>query len=157
MGANLTNQTNDMAKINSRSKGQRGEREICKFLQEATNEVYDYHETPNAPVIERNQLQSNNGGYDLLGIDWLAPEVKMCETFLLDKWWDQTLRQCAPNQVPVLIYRKSRVKWRVRMLGSIFINRGGNSHGCIVDIALDDFRIWFQSSLSSRILNPNQT
>ena len=145
--------TNSNRKINSRSKGQRGEREVCKLLQAASNTVYEYHElTP--PTIERNQMQSNNGGYDLIGIDWLAPEVKMCETFLLDKWWQQTLSQCAPNQTPVLIYRKSRVKWRVRMIGSIFVN--ADTHmGVLADISIDEFLTWFQTTLSSRIQTGN--
>lgn len=139
----------DMAKINSRSKGQRGEREVVKILQAAADEVYGYfNEEP--PFFERNQMQSNNGGYDIIGLDWLAPEVKHCETLQLEKWWKQTLRQCGKNQTPVLFYRKSHVKWRVRMFGYFIIDKT-TRRKYVADISLDDFSEWFKFKMSATL------
>jgi len=102
-----------MSKINSRSKGQRGEREIVATLQEVIDRIYGPHDTER-PILQRNTIQSDRGGYDLVGLPWFAPEVKHCETFQLDKWWAQCLRQAKQNQFPALFYRRNHIPWRVR-------------------------------------------
>lgn len=100
----------------SLNKGKRGEREVVKLLQPIVDKVYSaYPMLGDAPAIQRNTLQSDKGGFDLVGLDWLAPEVKFQESFNLSGWWAQTERQAATHQTPVLIYRRSRVSWRVRI------------------------------------------
>ena len=78
----------------ARSKGQRGEREIVALLQAVVNEVYTaynrkvistteselvQYRTLEVPLLQRNTIQSDRGGYDIVGLDWLAPEVKVPE------------------------------------------------------------------------------
>ena len=124
-----------MPKINSRTKGQTGEREIIKLLQPIIDRVYDDHRLP-APQLQRNTLQAHKGGFDVVGIDSLAIEIKREERLNLSDWWQQTIKQ-ANGRTPVLIYRQNRQKWRVRMVGSIdFVPM-------VVDVSMDDFLRWF--------------
>lgn len=136
-----------MATINSRSKGQRGEREIVKLLQSVVDKVCEEHSVEKV-LIERNQNQSNQGGYDLIGLDWLAPEVKRCETLSVDKWWEQTLRQAKPGQMPVLFYRKSRMSWKVRVWGSAECAVGAK---IAVEIEIEDFLKIFEKVCKDRM------
>ena len=85
----------------SRQKGQRGEREICKILSEKLGGEY-----------KRNLMQTADGGYDVLGLDGWAIEVKFQEKLSIEKWWKQTVEQ-ANDKKPVLFFRKSREEWRV--------------------------------------------
>jgi hypothetical protein len=116
--------------LNSRAKGQRGEREIVKIFVEimAGIEVelmksYPVGSHEIVPLlsknIQRNHMQVDRGGFDLAGVPLLAPEVKFCETFLLNEWWQQTVRQAKSGEYPVLFYRRTRVPWRVRSWLSI--------------------------------------
>ena len=139
----------DKPKINSRSKGQRGEREVVKLLQAACDEVYSHYGLT-APFIERNQNQTNEGGYDLIGLPFLAPEVKMCERFQLDKWWEQCEGQATKGELPVLFYRKSRVKWRVRMYGFFVVDKH-NRRKYVADISIDDFLDWLKFMIYSNL------
>ena len=102
----------------SRNKGQRGEREVVKLIQPVVNKVYEGRGLE-PPAIERNLMQSRSGGYDIVGLEWLALEVKFQESLSVDQWWQQTIQQTKCGQVPVLIYRKSHVKWKVMMPVSI--------------------------------------
>ena len=86
----------------SRQKGQRGEREICKILSEKLGGEF-----------KRNLMQTSEGGYDVLGLDGWAVEVKFQETLKIEKWWKQTVEQSSPEKKPVLFFRKSRTDWRV--------------------------------------------
>ena len=91
----------------SRQKGQRGEREVCKLLAEILGGEY-----------KRNLMQTQEGGYDVLGLDGFAIEVKYQEKLQIEKWWKQTVEQAEkPNrlqgEIPVLFFRRSREKWRV--------------------------------------------
>ena len=85
----------------SRQKGQRGEREICKLLAEKLGGEY-----------KRNLMQTQEGGYDILGLHGYAIEVKFQEKFQIEKWWKQTVEQ-AEDKIPVLFFRKSHECWRV--------------------------------------------
>ena len=81
-----------MAKINSRTKGANGEREVADLLQRVVTEVAllcGYV----APQIRRNTEQSQIGGEDLTGLPWWSIEVKRCERVELDKWWEQACVQ----------------------------------------------------------------
>lgn len=88
-------------------------------------------------------MQSMVGGHDLLGTPGIAVEVKRHETLQLDKWWEQTSRQAeSVHKIPVLIYRKSHARWRVRLMGAA---------GCgdyllqpiLVDIDILTFLDWY--------------
>lgn len=135
-----------MPKINSRTKGQTGEREVIKLLQPIINRVYD-DARQYAPQLQRNTLQAHKGGFDILGIDNLAIEVKRAEKLNLSDWWQQTTRQ-AKDKEPVLIYRQNRQKWRVRMLKDV------DRVSMIIDISVEDFLTWLECFLRHQLAIP---
>ena len=65
--------------INSRNKGSAAEREVGKI-------IYDLL----GIKVERNLDQWRSGGYDLVGLDKVALEVKRAKKPLLNAWWKQT-------------------------------------------------------------------
>jgi hypothetical protein len=103
----------DMGGKMSRNKGARGEREVYKILQPVVDECFlKCGKVP--PLMERNGNQSRRGGYDIVGLDWMAIEVKYQEKLNLRQWWQQTIDQCAGDQKPVLFFRRNRIPWRVK-------------------------------------------
>lgn len=143
----------------SRNKGKRSEREIVHILQPIITSVYDDYikasgyvdESFKTPILQRNTIQSDRGGFDIIGLDWLAIEVKHCETFGLNDWWQQTVRQ-AGNKMPVLFYRKNNVAWRVRTHGVLFDAPCRNAWStAIVDISLEDFLNYFELRLKCEL------
>lgn len=153
----------------AKQKGKRGEREAVKVLQPAIDEVWkwlygkaDYNPEMDAaqtigmsmmkwdmrPQLFRNQNQSFEGGYDIDGLEWMALEIKRCETLNLNKWWEQTMRQEGAGQTGVLMYRQSRKPWRIQMMGRIvYDNQSMEYVNTRVDITLEDFLSWFKSRL----------
>lgn len=131
----------------SRNKGKRAEREVIAILQPIVNHVWLTHGLE-PPLLQRNTLQSDQGGCDLAGLEWLSLEVKHCETFQLTQWWAQTVRQAkgrnGQKKTAVLFYRKNNVAWRVRMEGQAGDFR---PWACVVDIAQEDFEYWFYNRL----------
>ena len=86
--------------INSRTKGKSGEREIVNLLKA---EGFD---------VSRNLDQTRDGGFDIVGLDGIALEVKRAKKPLISKWWSQAKAQ-AVGKYPVLAYRLDNQKWRV--------------------------------------------
>lgn len=142
--------------INSRSKGQRGEREVRDFLQKVVDEVAFEKKMLYSPEVKRNLMQSMEGGHDLVGIPGLAVEVKFCENPQVDKWWEQTLEQAHRIKgLPILIYRKTRAKWQVVMLVSLPC--GEETVTCRATIALTAFLDWLHLYLmNSESFNTNK-
>ena len=133
-----------MAGKMSRNKGQRGEREVIKLLQPVVDRSFErFGMVP--PCLQRNLLQAHTGGHDVFGLDWLALEVKYHETVNLSPWWAQTLRQCGHGQTPVLIWRKSRVPWRVRMYGHV------DQVKAVVDLDLPPFLEWLETRICTEL------
>lgn len=114
-----------MAGNMSRNKGQRGEREGAALLMLWSNEVLahlreayvkeDSLDCYEDIVFNRNLAQTREGGYDLVGLDWLAVEVKRHETLNVTGWWKQTVEQAKPDQIPFLMYRQNRTEWKFRV------------------------------------------
>ena len=128
--------------INSRSKGQRGEREVRDILQKVMDEVGKEMELPFVPEIKRNLMQSMIGGFDLVDIPGLAVEVKFQENQQVDKWWEQTTEQALKyGGIPVLIHRKKNARWRVRMLAAL------DEVQIKADFTMDEFLTWFEGHL----------
>jgi len=137
--------------INARTKGKTAEREVInKIIQPIVNDVCKALSIVDMPVIARNLQQSDSGGYDLIGLPWYAIEVKRCETLLLSKWWEQTTMQAAPDQVPILIYRQNRKKWRVQ-LPCFVPTYHGSGLWVKGDIDLNAFNDWFKTDLNERM------
>lgn len=134
----------------SRNKGKRGEREIVNMLQPIVDKVYQEFDRE-VPRLQRNTLQSDGGGFDIVGLEWLALEVKFQESFNLNAWWAQTSGQANVTQTPVLIYRRSRVAWRVRMMG--YLPAGERKVRTLVDIELDAWLVWFETQLRGTLAN----
>lgn len=88
--------------VNAKQKGANAEREVAALLQPTVDRAY--METlgitlGEVPKLQRNLLQTREGGYDLVGLDWLALEVKRQEAVgtggirkgHLRQWWAQTV------------------------------------------------------------------
>ena len=138
----------------SKNKGKRGEREVVLLLQEVVNRVYAKYGVE--PVkLERNLMQSHRGGYDIVGLPWLALEVKFVEQFQINQWWKQTVQQAGEGQEPVLFYRKSRVQWRVKM---VLFWKAGNQIGRVgsgAEVALSTFLKYFEARLEEDLKESN--
>lgn len=141
----------------ARNKGKRGERAVIDWLQPITDEIYrDVGLNP--VLLQRNTVQSDRGGTDIVGLDWLAAEVKNVENDspgLLDSWWEQCLEQSerwskpGKPMTPVLFYMRNRRPIRVRMNG--FACCVGSSpliyaQG-LVDISAEAFEVYFRARL----------
>lgn len=154
--------------INARDKGQRGEREVAELLQMAVNEVYGAAGVPEAewPQVERNLMQSMKGGHDLVGLDWLAVEVKRVEavgrqgivrkhTSGVFGWWAQAVEQAnriGAGSIPVLFYRPNNWTWSIRMYGYLAVGpNGGPRVKAPVVIELEPFMLWFKMELKRRL------
>ena len=72
----------------SREKGKRAEREVVKLLQPVVTKVYQ-EAGKEIPLLERNLMQSHKGGHDIVGLEWMALEVKHHETLQISQWWEQ--------------------------------------------------------------------
>lgn len=136
----------------SRDKGKRGEREIVNALQPIVDEVYQLAGME-PPVVKRNTMQSDGGGFDLHGLDWMAIEVKYQESLNIDGWWKQTVEQTGPGQEAILVYRKSRVPWRVRMLSTIGPTSQGVRVVDVVDISFEAFLLYVKNRLRLELLS----
>jgi hypothetical protein len=136
----------DMGGKMSREKGGRGEREVYKILQPIVDECYTARGLA-PPLMQRNSNQSRAGGYDIVGLDWMALEVKRQEKLAIPAWWDQTLNQCGDDQEPVLFYRKNRRKWQVIML----IDVHPEHLTCAATLSLENFLVYFRVRIDEEL------
>lgn len=130
----------------SRNKGKRAERGVIEVLQPVVNDVFaSYGVDP--PVLKRNTLQSDEGGEDLSGLDWLALEVKHHETLNVRAWWAQTLEQAGQTKEPVLFYKRNNVKWSVKYRARVALaGQETITQDPVVD--LEDFLVYFRRRLA---------
>jgi hypothetical protein len=91
-------------KINSRSKGIRGENEFCKWIAD----VLGLDEVPT-----RNLEQTRESGADILGVGPFVFEVKRCQNLELSKWWKQVNANTPDGKIAVVAFRKNRNPWRI--------------------------------------------
>lgn len=133
----------------SRNKGARGERDVIQLLQPVVNQVYEAFDLE-IPKLQRNTLQSDSGGVDIAGLEWIALEIKWQESNGVNGWWKQCLEQAGQTKEPVLIYKSNRVAWSVRMHGCLVIgNLGRGETTCVpVTISIDSFLVWFRRRLT---------
>ena len=103
-----------MAKINSRAKGQRGERAICKIL------------VARGYTRAKRGIQTRGGGAEVPdvvnGIPGYHLEVKWQETLHMDKWSAQAENDAPEDQVPAVVYRRSRQPWRISLKFDDFLD-----------------------------------
>jgi hypothetical protein len=146
--------------LNARAKGQRGEREVVALLQPVVTKVYHAAGLP-APELERNLMQSRKGGYDIVGLDWFALEVKRHENLGLSgirEWWEQCTRQAAEGQEAVLFYRPNRLHWLIKMYGYLCVGpNGGYRVRSPVTVDLPTFLMWFELRLTRDLVSRGVT
>lgn len=141
-----------MGGLASRNKGKRGEREVVNLLQPVINEVWSHFpQAGEPPLLQRNTLQSDRGGFDIVGLDWMAIEVKFQEQLNVKAWWEQCVRQAGISKVPVLFYRKSRMEWKVRLRVNLNIKRKWQVQYCTVEMELQEFLEFFATQIESYI------
>ncbi len=141
---------------NIRTKGQSGEREVQKIMNDIVIEIYKEQNRP--PLEERdlpfqrNQNQSAVGGSDLSNPFALEIEVKRQEALSIGSWWKQCVASAErTGGVPILIFRQSRQKWRVIMFGELEISVPGSGdhinglQKVQVEISLADFKLWWRT------------
>lgn len=132
-----------MGGLSSLRKGKQNEREVKNLLQAAVDSVaVDYPELT-APSLQRNTLQSAIGGYDIVGIDWLALEVKAHATLNVNSWWKQTVQQAGPGQLPVLAYKITRRGWWV--VTEMQLPVADKTFKCRAEITMESFLVYFKA------------
>lgn len=86
-----------------RTKGQAGEREVCKIIADLTG-----HEV-------KRRVRNHAGDSDVLGVPGWSIEVKRyarATPGMIESWWAQTVVQAGQSLLPVLFYRVNRGDWR---------------------------------------------
>ncbi len=92
-----------------RTKGATAERSVANKLEE--------HGFTNA---QRNLMQTANGGYDIVGLEPFAIEVKNHKKLNINAWWKQTTAQATDGLIPTLIYHiPNTSRWLVQMPVSV--------------------------------------
>lgn len=134
-------------------KGKRAERAVASILNPILERVCS-EEGVDPIKLQRNLKQTQQGGHDLEGLDWLAIEVKHHKTVALPAWWRQTCGQAGcdtmgiplrnfTQRAPVLIWKQHGGKWNVRMIGYLEVCPHEGVR-CPVDISMDQFLVWFE-------------
>lgn len=134
-------------------KGKRAERTVASALNPILERLVASLGCD--PVkLKRNLAQTQQGGFDLEGLPWIAIEIKHHKQVSLGSWWTQTLRQAgrdlAGNPIvgmsvrePVLIWKQHGGKWNVRMFGRLEIEPGRRLRTA-ADISWEAFLVWFE-------------
>lgn len=99
-----------MAKINSKQKGARAEREVARILRD--HGYLDAHRTA--------QYCGNTGeAADVDGVPGFHIEVKVRgekEYLAIEDWWNKLVSESdLSGRIPVLVYKKDRKKWKIVM------------------------------------------
>lgn len=95
---------------NSRRKGKDGELEWAKFLRE---HGYDAH--------RGQQYKGGGDSPDVTGLPGIHQEVKRVEQFSLYTALDQSKRDAADAEIPIVIHRRNRKPWVVVMDAEDFL------------------------------------
>lgn len=104
-----------------RNKGARAEREVLRLLGDLLG-----------VELQRNLQQTREGGADCLQVWGFAIEIKRQESLSRPAWWKQAREQAdrAAGE-PMLLYRRSREKWRAW----IHTTQGQHREGSLEDAA----------------------
>ena len=96
--------------MNSKRKGSAGERELAKLLR-----TYGYD--------ARRSVQYNGfqGEADVVGVPGLHIECKRCEQVRDEVFLQQAERDAKKNEIPVVMYRRSREKWKATVRLEVFM------------------------------------
>ena len=148
--------------MNIRQKGQQGERDVQKMLNNIIKIVHTERNLPQYEprdeLFQRNQNQSAVGGSDLSCPFPLEIEVKRQEQLSINTWWKQTIESSnRTGGIPILIFKQNRKKWRIIMLGNIALQphepnvtievqkQYRELSGIRVEINQEQFEQWFKA------------
>ena len=90
---------------NSRRKGAVGEREIAKYLRE--------HGFTDAR--RGQQFKGGANSPDVVGLTGFHIEVKRVERLDLNAAMEQSVRDSAPDEKPIVVHRRNNDYWKVTM------------------------------------------
>lgn len=93
----------------SRTKGARGELEVCKILRAAG---FNVERTPNSGGLRLPTIEFSMKG-DVVGLAGYHLEVKRCERLSIPAWIKQAEADCPEGDVPIVVFRASQQPWRV--------------------------------------------
>lgn len=140
-----------MGRINSRRKGRVGENEVIGMLQPIVDKVCKECGKVRFELMRDQRQRFQPKLYDIVGIPWLALEVKRVENQSgINGWWKQTLDATKEGQVPVLLYRQNNRPWMVRTRVSLRV-RKGVSVKCTVTMSFAQWAVWFEQKLSAEL------
>ena len=149
-----------MASINIRQKGANAERDIADDLNAIVNEVRSAMGLPALPkpAVQRNQNQSAVGGKDLVGTFDLAIEVKRQEQLSINTWWAQCVKSATElNEIPVLLFKQSRQKWRCIMPVALELPSSPaavySSLSTRAEIDYETFKLYFRERVGRALYN----
>lgn len=91
--------------MNSNRKGKVGEREIAAYLRE-----HGYTEARRG-----QQFHGGSDSPDVVGMTGFHIEVKRVERLDLNAAMEQSIRDAAENEIPVVFHRRDRDYWKVTM------------------------------------------
>lgn len=101
----------NMGKINSKQKGNRGEREVAKLLRD-----YGY-----VKARRGQQFQGSPESPDVVGFPGFHVEVKHVERLNVYEALEQAFRDAGEDDTPIVFHRKNKVSWRVTMDAEDFL------------------------------------
>lgn len=90
---------------NSRRKGAVGEREIAKYLRE-----HGF-----AEARRGQQFKGGADSPDVVGLTGFHIEVKRVERLDLNAAMEQSIRDSAPDETPIVVHRRNNDYWKVTM------------------------------------------
>lgn len=96
--------------MNSKQKGNRGERELAEELRK-----YGYD------TRRGHQFNGLTDEADVVGVPGLHIECKRVEQLNLERALEQSQRDAREGEVPVVIHRRNRERWKVTMTMGDFI------------------------------------
>lgn len=137
-----------------KSKGDGGEREICKMLNDIILPLLDKHgiDRPNVDIVQRNKNQAAVGGNDLTNTFGLSIEVKRQEALNINTWWKQCLEAANRNgEHPVLLYRQSRKQWKCVTFLMAELPGSFSFIQVRAEMCEDDFKAWFRNWVDKKL------
>lgn len=92
--------------VNGNLKGKAGEREACRAIA-------DVFKLPANTLRRSQQYCGAAGDADVVGIPNLHIECKRVEKLNLDAAIKKVTEECPEGDVPIVVHRRNRKKWRV--------------------------------------------
>lgn len=109
--------------INSKKKGNAGERELAKIL----TDTYGFE-------CRRTQQFCGKGGEsaDIVGLPFIHCEVKRVEKLNIDDALEQATRDCKEGRIPVVFHRKNNKKWKATLDLDMFMAIYGEYYSSMI-------------------------